>query len=118
MAESGYDPVEMARFFAKLNAEGGSRGPQFLSDHPNPVNREAAINEEVRTLHARKYGYETGEFARAKSEVAKLPKAAPVASSAKPGTVSAAPDTSISPNLKTLRSQNFTMQYPDNWQVS
>ena len=73
MAEAGYDPKEMARFFNKLNSEGGSRGPQFLSDHPNPLNREAAIAAEVRTLPARQYGFSTGDFARAKAEVANLP---------------------------------------------
>ena len=36
MAEAGYNPIEMARFFEKLDASGGARGPQFLSDHPNP----------------------------------------------------------------------------------
>jgi len=118
MAEAGYDPVEMARFFAKLNAEGGSRGPQFLSDHPNPDNREAAINEEVRTLPVRSYGYQTGDFARAKAEVAKLPKAVPASTANKSGPISTAPDTSISADTKTLRGQNFTMQYPANWQVT
>ena len=114
MSETGYDPREMARFFAKLNADGGSRGPQFFSDHPNPGNREAAINEEVRTLPARTYGYETREFARAKAEVAKLPKPTPASAAEKAG----APDTSISATTKTLRGQTLTLQYPDNWQVS
>jgi len=42
MSEAGYNPIEMARFFQKLEASGGSRGPQFLSDHPNPGNRDKA----------------------------------------------------------------------------
>ena len=42
MAESGYDPVQMAKFFEKLAGSGKSM-PQILSDHPNPGNREAAI---------------------------------------------------------------------------
>ena len=36
MAEAGYNPTEMARFFQKLDAENGSRAPQFFSDHPRP----------------------------------------------------------------------------------
>ena len=40
MAEAGYDPVQMAKFFDKLNAEGGKQAPEFLSDHPNPGNRQ------------------------------------------------------------------------------
>src|SRR5438067_10320344 len=46
MAESGYDPIQMAKFFQKLEADGGARGPQFFSDHPNPGNRQAAIQQE------------------------------------------------------------------------
>ena len=39
MAESGYNPIEMARFFETLTSL-TSQGPQFLSDHPSPGNRE------------------------------------------------------------------------------
>ena len=64
MAEAGYNPIEMARFFEKLNAEGGSKTPQFFSDHPNPDNRETAIEQEIQKLPGQAYGYETGEFPR------------------------------------------------------
>jgi predicted Zn-dependent protease len=66
MAEPGYNPIEMARFFNKLNAEGGSHGSQFFSDHPNPDNREKAIENEVQRLPPQPYGYETGEFQKMK----------------------------------------------------
>lgn len=72
MAEAGYNPIEMARFFEKLAANGG-QGPQFLSDHPNPGNRERAIENEIRTLPQHQYGYETGGFARAKADIQALP---------------------------------------------
>jgi len=72
MAESGYNPIEMARFFNKLNAEGGQRAPQFLSDHPNPDNRQKAIEEEIQKLPQQNYGYQTGEFQRMKQVVATI----------------------------------------------
>ena len=53
----------------------GPQPPQFLSDHPNPGNRERAIRAEMQTLPTRSYGYQTGEFQRMKSEVAGLPPA-------------------------------------------
>jgi hypothetical protein len=122
MAEAGYDPKEMARFFNKLNSEGGSRGPQFLSDHPNPLNREAAIEAEVRTLPSRQYGFTTGDFARAKAEVARMPKAAVTPGGSGAGAVSAgpvgSPDTTVSNNFRTLNNSAYSLQYPDNWQVS
>src|SRR5215471_14318616 len=50
MYDTGYDPHQMAVFFAKLAEEGGSRGPQFFSDHPDPGNRAQAVSKEVATL--------------------------------------------------------------------
>ena len=71
MAETGYDPVQMARFFDNLAAK-GSRPPQILSDHPSPVDREKAIVAEVKTLPRHTYGYETGQFRRARSAIVSL----------------------------------------------
>ena len=62
MAEAGYNPMEMARLFKKLSAQGGQRAPQFMSDHPNPDNRERAIAEEASHLPKRTYSYQTGQF--------------------------------------------------------
>jgi beta-barrel assembly-enhancing protease len=73
MAAAGYDPIEMAHLFQKLEAQGGARTPQLLSDHPNPGNRIQAIEAEMRSLPRRQYGYETGDFQRAKAQVAALP---------------------------------------------
>ncbi len=79
MAESGYDPVEMAKFFEKLNT--GQQAPEFLSDHPNPGNREKAIQAEAAKLPDQTYGYQTGDFQKMKKVVAaiKEPKPKPPA---------------------------------------
>lgn len=84
MAESGYDPIQMAQFFNKLSSPGKgltASVAQFMSDHPNPDNREKAIEEEARLLPARQYGYETGDFKKMKAVVMKIhepqPKPAP-----------------------------------------
>jgi len=74
MADAGYDPVDMARFFQKLGGEGGrSQGLQFFSDHPNPGNRETAIRAEMRSIPQRNYGYQTGDFGRMKQKLNTLP---------------------------------------------
>src|SRR5438034_8776504 len=72
MAESGYNPMAMARFFEKLNSQGGSRTLEFLSDHPNPGNRERAIEEEADRLPQRNYSFQTGAFDRMKQAVAQI----------------------------------------------
>ena len=59
--KSGYNPQAMADFFEKLAAE-GSTGPQFLSDHPNPGNREAAIQKEIASWPPRAYSSTSAAF--------------------------------------------------------
>jgi beta-barrel assembly-enhancing protease len=72
MAEAGYNPMQMARFFEKLNSQGGSRTLEFLSDHPNPGNRERAIEEEADRLPQKNYSYQTGAFDRMKQVVSQI----------------------------------------------
>ena len=50
MARAGYDPRQMARMFETIERQGGNRGPEWLSDHPNPGNRVEAINREAESL--------------------------------------------------------------------
>jgi hypothetical protein len=51
MARAGYNPQSMANMFKTLAAQGGG-GPEFLSDHPNPGNREQRIQQEAKMLNA------------------------------------------------------------------
>jgi predicted Zn-dependent protease len=51
MAHAGYDPRQMANIFRTIQQRGGGgQGPEWLSDHPDPGNRYAAINREAATL--------------------------------------------------------------------
>lgn len=70
MAEAGYDPEALARFFSRLN-EQGMHAVEFLSDHPNPDRRSEAIEEEIEAMPRRNYGYDTGQFGRARQEIEK-----------------------------------------------
>ena len=45
--KAGYNPQALADFFKTLEQEGGGSPPQFFSDHPNPGNREQAIQKEI-----------------------------------------------------------------------
>jgi predicted Zn-dependent protease len=74
MAGAGYNPIEMARFFEKLEAEGGSRSgiEQFLSDHPNPGNRVKAVENEIQYLPKKTYQGDGGQLPRMKQIIAKL----------------------------------------------
>jgi predicted Zn-dependent protease len=61
-----FNPMALANFFKKLSAN-GSNGPQFLSDHPNPGNREEAIQHEVQEWPGENYTLDSPEFASARA---------------------------------------------------
>ncbi len=50
LVEAGYDPRDMANFFRTLQAQGGQRLPEMISDHPDPGNRVKYITEEINRL--------------------------------------------------------------------
>lgn len=65
MSAAGYNPVELANFFRKLEAEGGNQNKlieMFMTSHPNPGNRVQAVQREAKNLPARPYNGETGQF--------------------------------------------------------
>ena len=70
MADAGYNPVEMGRFFQKLETR-SSEGvlAQFLSDHPTPGNRVEAVQQEVQQLPAKQYRTDSPEFQRIRNIV-------------------------------------------------
>ncbi len=124
MADAGYNPVELGRFFEKLEKKSGAQGSleQFLSDHPDPGNRVAAINDEVRQMPRRQYVLdETGQFAHIKDVVHRLPAPAKVredSGETEPAPVASIPTERPSSQLRWYRGQSFSLEYPDNWQPS
>ncbi|HXG34025.1 MAG TPA: M48 family metallopeptidase [Bryobacteraceae bacterium] len=74
MSGAGYNPIEMARFFEKLETGRGLRAPQFLSSHPNPGNRRRAVEQEIRYLPRREYQRDSEEFFRIRQLVEELSK--------------------------------------------
>jgi len=67
MYKAGYNPQAMANFFEKLAEQGGG-GPQFLSDHPNPGNREQAIQKEIADWPPRRYDTSNAAFDRVRQQ--------------------------------------------------
>ncbi|RPI09231.1 MAG: hypothetical protein EHM65_09395, partial [Acidobacteriales bacterium] len=120
-AQAGYSPIEMARFFQKLEADGGSRGPQFFSDHPNPGNRMKAIQDEIRHMPQRNYNADTGQLARMKAIVAKIPapKKKPAQQAAAQQTGASAslsiPNSRPSGRMQQYQGKDFSLSHPDNW---
>jgi len=120
-AQAGYNPIEMARFFDKIEAEGGARAPQFLSSHPNPGNRRKAIEDEIRYLPPRKYNADSGKLSRMKAIVAKLPPPKKTMQQAEAGRDESAavalsiPNSRPSSRMVQYQGRDFSIFYPDNW---
>lgn len=68
MYKAGYDPVAMAQFFQTLGEQGGSNGPSFLSDHPNPGDRVAAVRKEIQDWPPRRYHANNSAFIRVQQQ--------------------------------------------------
>ena len=71
MYRAGYNPQAMADFFETLQKKYGAGGPQFLSDHPNPGNRTAAVQQEIRNWPPKNYSGNSNSFLRVKEDASK-----------------------------------------------
>jgi len=127
MAEAGYDPRDMASFFETLAKQDQRRGPEFLSDHPDPGNRVASIKEVLPSLPVRgDVVHDSREFTQIKARLGGQRAVGALASAAqperkgpgdpndnKPGTRPPTPSQTFRDFVSDDGS--FTLQYPDNW---
>jgi Zn-dependent protease with chaperone function len=142
--KAGYNPQALAEFFLKLEQQ-KDRPLQFLGDHPNPGNREAAIQnaieewpkkswlensspfaaaqEQAKTLRVYTAqdidkGAKQGIWARQNDKLGILPASVPPP----PGAVAA--PSALSPHrvrasgtFAQLQRPEYRISYPDNWQI-
>ncbi len=76
MADSGYDPRDLANMFKTIAAQGGGGAPEWLSSHPDPGNRYEKINQEASLLRVSSNPIKlTRDFSRTKERLSSLPAA-------------------------------------------
>jgi Zn-dependent protease with chaperone function len=124
LARAGYDPREMANMFKTLAEEGGSRGPEWLSSHPDPGNRYNAILKEAAQLRVQGNA-NTGEFEDIQSRLARMSPAFTAEQIAKgqarsnPTTVARREPINVAPpssSYRTSQPTNFMrLSLPSNW---
>ncbi len=116
MAGAGYNPIELARFFERLQAQTGkgSAFTQFLSDHPNPGNRVQAVERIIRFLPQKEYVTRTGDLPKIQAIVRGLP-ATPAKGASQRGAAVEAPTLPPAGDFREHRGQKFAISYPSNW---
>ena len=124
LARAGYDPREMANMFKTLAEEGGARGPEWLSSHPDPGNRYNAIIKESASLRV-EGNANTGQFQSVKGRLSGMPPAYTAEQIAKgqakssPRTVATRGPINVPPPSMQYRSSqplNFMrLSLPSNW---
>ncbi|MEP7367870.1 MAG: M48 family metalloprotease [Acidobacteriota bacterium] len=120
MNQAGYNPIEMARFFEKLQAESGKGNwiSNMMSDHPDPGNRQKRIQEEIQLMGAKQYSGETGDFKRVQQVVKGLPKMEkPKAGAVGSPTGGKVEEARPQSSFKNFQTQGLSMKYPANWEV-
>ena len=130
MARAGYDPLDLMHMFQTIAKQGGGGVPQFLSDHPNPGNREIYITEEASHVRIEGQAGDSREFARAQDRLKSMSPAPTTEEVTRKGkqtptrTGQPAPDaknigTRVAPpssRYKTYTEGNlFRVSVPDNW---
>jgi Zn-dependent protease with chaperone function len=130
MARAGYDPLQMANMFETIEKQGGSRGPEWLSSHPDPGNRREAIAKEARLLQVRNPVDRTRELQAVQARLEGMPRALSgeeIARRAEAGGgtegavgTSGATAANVEPPSAEFRtytvSDVFQVSVPDNWQ--
>lgn len=120
--QAGYNPIELARFFEKLEAESGKGNflTNMLSSHPNPGNRRQKIEEEIRYLPPKQYT-DSGDFARIQKIVKAMPAPAKKPAQSGSGLPQSAggriEEARPSGGFKSFQAQGLSMQHPANWEA-
>lgn len=122
MAAAGYDPIQLPRFFEKLEAQQGTaKEPRglglWLSSHPGTGSRIQYVSQDIQFYPRQRYTANTGNFARVKKMMASIPPP-----KMQPGKLiqpkeNSTPRTNLPVGLKDYPANGFSIGYPSAWQL-
>ncbi len=122
MSTAGYDPMQLPKFFEKLEATMGTAAEPkglslWMSSHPATGSRIQYVSQDIRFYPKRDYTADTGNFPRVKQAVASLPAPKP-----KPATLilakkGASPRSNLPAGFKDYQANGFAIAYPSGWQI-
>ncbi len=122
MSTAGYDPIQLPKFFEKLEATMGTAAEPkglalWVSSHPATGSRIQYVSQDIAFYPKRDYSASTGGFSRVKQLVASLPPPKP-----KPATLilakkGASPRSNLPDGFKDYQAKGFAIGYPSGWQI-
>jgi Zn-dependent protease with chaperone function len=121
LAAAGYNPLEMARFFEKLEGEMGKASQPkgldaWFASHPAPGHRVEAVSNDIQFYPAKQYASDTGQFDKIKTLVASIP-APKMKPAAALQPIKGQPRQGLPQGFADLRTKDFTIAYPAGWQA-
>jgi predicted Zn-dependent protease len=121
MAKAGYNPLEMARFFEKLEGEGRKTNKLvefFTSTHPNPGNRVKFIEGQLPYMPKSSYDAREGDLSAMKRIIDRLPpppKKPEAGASAQ--RAERPPQIQLTGRYSTYQGRGVSFSHPDTWSV-
>lgn len=115
---AGWNPLELARFFEKLEAESGKGGKvqEWFSSHPNPGNRVKTIQDDMRFYPKKNYtNGDDATFQRMKAIVKGIPAPKPKAQGAQISGNGQAPNTQAPNGFRVVRTPGYAVAVPQAW---
>lgn len=122
MAAAGYDPMQLPRFFEKLEAQQGKANEPrglalWLSDHPATGNRVEYVSQDIQFYPPRTYNANTGQFPRIKQLIATIPPPKMKPAKLLQAKEGASTRSNLPSGFKDYNANGFSIAYPPNWQV-
>jgi hypothetical protein len=121
MNSAGYNPIELANFFQKLEATLGTAAEPrglalWMASHPATGNRIQYVQQDISFYPKQDYKAGSGNFARVKQLVASIPPAK-LKPAALLSQVQGNPRSDVPQGFKDFATKGFAVAFPSSWQA-
>jgi len=123
MSSAGYDPMQLPRFFEKLEAKLGTAAEPkglalWMSSHPATGSRVQYVAQDIKFYPKRDYTASTGSFPHVTQVVAGLPPPKPKPASLILAKQGSSPRTNLPAGFKDYQANGFAIAYPSPWRLA
>jgi Zn-dependent protease with chaperone function len=122
MASIGYDPIQLPKFFEKLESKLGTAAEPkglalWMSDHPATGSRIQYVSDDIKFYPKQAYTASTGKFPQVKQLVGAIPAPKPKPAALLSKKQGAKPRTNLPTEFSDYQANGFDIAYPGAWQV-